>query len=66
VGEWLQTQKAIKIKKHGRKAISIFRYGLDELREIILDISRKMQAFKKMITLLANSLSSSFLCIETG
>src|SRR4030043_959511 len=56
-GEWLQTQKAIKIKKHGRKAISIFRYGLDELRGILLNISRKMRAFKKVITLLTNSLS---------
>lgn len=65
-GEWLQTQKAIKIKKHGRKAISIFRYGLDELREILLHISRKMHAFKKMIALLVNSLSSSSLCIESG
>ena len=44
-GEWLHTQKAIKIKKHGRKAISIFRYGLDKLREILLNISEKKICF---------------------
>jgi len=59
-GEWLHTQKAITIQKHGRKAISIFRYGLDKLREILLNISEKMHGFKKMIILLTNFLSSSF------
>lgn len=63
-GEWLQTQKAIKIKKHGRKAISIFRYGLDKLRKILLNISKRMEAFKKMIALLVNFLSSSSLSVE--
>lgn len=28
---WRNEQKKIKIKKHGRKAISYFRYGLDTL-----------------------------------
>ena len=32
-GEWRNEQKEIKIKKHGRKAISYFRYGLDVLRD---------------------------------
>jgi hypothetical protein len=59
-GEWLHNQKAIMIKKHGRKAISIFRYGLDKLREILLNISEKRYVFKKMIILLTNFLSSSF------
>lgn len=36
-GEWRHEQKAIKIKKHGRKAISYFRYGLDLLRDIALN-----------------------------
>ena len=51
-GEWLHKQKTIPIKKHGRKAKSIFRLGLDHLREILLNISEKMQNFKKMILLL--------------
>jgi hypothetical protein len=36
-GEWRHTQRAIKIKKHGRKAISHFRYGLDLLRDTVLN-----------------------------
>lgn len=36
-GEWRHLQKAIKIKKHGRKAISYFRYGLDLLRDTALN-----------------------------
>ena len=35
-GEWRHEQKPIKIKKHGRLAISYFRYGLDFLRDILL------------------------------
>ena len=34
VGEWLAQQKPIKIKKHGRLAKSIFRYGFDKLRRV--------------------------------
>lgn len=37
VGEWRNEQKAIKIKKHGRKEVSIFRYGLDFLRDVALN-----------------------------
>ncbi|MGA7955274.1 MAG: IS4 family transposase [Gloeobacterales cyanobacterium] len=37
-GEWLAQQKPIKIKKHGRKAKSIFRYGFDYLRRILLNL----------------------------
>jgi hypothetical protein len=36
IGEWLHQLKPISIKKHGRKAKSIFRYGLDHLRNIVL------------------------------
>lgn len=42
-GEWRHIQKAIKIKKHGRKAISYFRYGLDILRDIALNGQVAMQ-----------------------
>ena len=51
-GEWVHQQKPIPIKKHGRKAKSIFRAGLDHLREILLNISEKRQQFKEMILLL--------------
>ena len=36
-GEWKHEQKPIEIKKHGRKAVSYFRYGLDVLRDIVLN-----------------------------
>jgi hypothetical protein len=39
-GEWRHEQKAIKIKKHGRKEISYFRYGLDLLRDVALNAGR--------------------------
>ena len=37
-GEWLAQQQAIPIKKHGRKAKSIFRYGFDHLRRISFNL----------------------------
>jgi hypothetical protein len=43
VGIWQHTVKPIKLKQHGRKAISMFRYGLDYLRRIFFNPD-KMQA----------------------
>ena len=37
-GEWLSQHNPITIKKHGRKAKSIFRVGLDHLRHIFLNL----------------------------
>lgn len=45
MGEWLQEQIPLKIKKHGRRAKSIFRYGLDYLRSILLDLDLKYNEF---------------------
>lgn len=36
-GEWQHKEKPIKVKKHGRKAQSLFRYGLDLLREAFIN-----------------------------
>ena len=44
-GEWLHQQQPIKIKKHGRPAKSIFRYGLDYLRSIVIDLDLKQDEF---------------------
>jgi hypothetical protein len=41
VGEWQHEQKPIAIKKHGRRAKSLFRYGLDTLRNIVLNLAVK-------------------------
>ncbi|MGH9901525.1 MAG: IS4 family transposase [Pyrinomonadaceae bacterium] len=35
VGEWLSAQQPLPIKRHGRKARSLFRHGLDHLRRIL-------------------------------
>jgi len=35
IGEWKNEVKPIKIKKHGRKAMSLFRYGVNTLRRIL-------------------------------
>jgi hypothetical protein len=35
VGEWLSAQQPLTLKKHGRKARSLFRHGLDHLRRIL-------------------------------
>jgi len=39
VGEWKNTQQPIRCLKHGRKAHSLFRYGLDYMRDICLNFS---------------------------
>ena len=38
VGEWLAAQRAIALKKHGRKAKSTFRLGLDFMRKAALNL----------------------------
>jgi len=48
-GEWRNEQKEIKIKKHGRKAISYFRYGLDILRDLVLNGSASMVHIGKTV-----------------
>ena len=44
-GEWLHQLKPLTIKKHGRRAKSIFRYGFDHLRNIVLNLEQKMDDF---------------------
>ena len=46
VGQWLHQQEPLKIKKHGRLAKSIFRYGLDFLRSTLFDVQLKMDDFQ--------------------
>jgi hypothetical protein len=56
-GEWLQAQQPIPIKKHGRKAISIFRYGFDYLREIVLNMAENQPAFRFQVVRLRSYLT---------
>lgn len=39
VGEWVSQQQPILIKKHGRKARSIFRVGFDHLRQVLINLN---------------------------
>jgi hypothetical protein len=52
-GEWLASQQAIRIKKHGRKARSIFRYGLDHLRSILFNIESRMDELCQVLNFLS-------------
>lgn len=53
VGEWLAQHQPLKIKKHGRPARSIFRYGFDYLRKIIANITDNFQEFQYVILFLS-------------
>lgn len=50
-GEALQEEKPSKIKKHGYAEESIFRRGLNHLREIFLDISNNFDKFIQFLDL---------------
>lgn len=39
-GQWLSQHKPITIKKHGRKAKSIFRSGFDYLRRLLINLGQ--------------------------
>jgi len=45
VGDRLHTQRPIRLKTHGRRAISLFRSGLDRLRNIASNLGTKVREF---------------------
>lgn len=55
VGEWLARHEPLKIKKHGRLAMGIFRHGFDHLRRILCNLQSATQevAFRRVIKLLS-------------
>jgi hypothetical protein len=55
VGEWLSAQQPLPIKRHGRKAVSIFRHGLDHLRRILCNqlCEAESVALRRVIKLLS-------------
>ncbi len=58
IGEWRHEEKAIPIKKHGRKAQSWFRYGLDYLRDVLMNSnSRSRNNVSIIMSLLGKSQS---------
>jgi Transposase DDE domain len=52
-GEWLHQGKPLKIKSHGRRAKSIFRYGFDYLRNILVNLNEKMDDFLNVLQFLS-------------
>ena len=53
VGEWVVEHQPIPIKKHGRKARSIFRAGLDHLRQILLNLDTRQAQVVQVLKLLS-------------
>lgn len=52
VGEEKEEENPIRVKSHGRKAMSLFRYGFDELRRIFLHPNGRCALFLKWLKLL--------------
>ncbi len=57
-GEWCASQKPIKIKKHGRKSVSLFRLGLDHLGRILHCISDLYHEFYANLKIILQPLIS--------
>lgn len=54
LGEWLHQQKALPLKKHGRKPKSLFRRGFDYLRRLIVNFTNiDPVAWQNVINLLS-------------
>ncbi len=54
IGEWrCDNERRIKMKKHGRKAQNIFRYGLDLLQDVVSRAGKTIREIMKLINILA-------------
>jgi hypothetical protein len=53
VGEWLHSHTPLKVKKHGRREKSLFRYGLDHLRSVVNDLDIKHRQFLECLQFLS-------------
>lgn len=49
LGIWRNSINAIKLKKHKRKSVSLFRYGLDYLRKLLLSSQKLEESFMEII-----------------
>jgi hypothetical protein len=52
-GEWQSLLKPITIKKHGRRAKSIFRSGLDFLRRVVFNLELNASSFSIVLSFLS-------------
>ena len=53
-GEWQHEITPIKIKKHGRPAVSLFRYGLDYITNAVMKVFYQPSLFKKCLSKINN------------
>ncbi|QDZ40221.1 hypothetical protein FRE64_09835 [Euhalothece natronophila Z-M001] len=51
--EWLHSHTPVKVRKHGRRENSLFRYGLDYLRSVINDVDLKHRHFLEFLQFLS-------------
>ena len=64
VGEWKHQNVApIKRKSHGRRAVSMFRYGLDFIRDTCSKLQRRYRDFKLCLRQLKPPKNGSFALI---
>ena len=54
IGEWIAKTNPLTIKNHGRMEKSLFRYGLDYLQYVLLNINQQTQQVLICIRLLSN------------
>jgi len=52
VGEWLHERQPIKLKTHGRRAHSLFGYGLKHLMSVLFDVHSRLDEFFALLQLL--------------
>jgi hypothetical protein len=50
---WLHQHNPLKLKSHGRKEKSLFRYGFDYIRNIVLNLDHKMTEFLDILQFLS-------------
>lgn len=54
LGEWVQAEKALKLKKHGYKPKSIFRLGFEKLRKAIANFTHfDLKTWQKLLQILS-------------
>ena len=60
VGQKRHEREPLKTKNHGWPERSLFRYGLDLLRSIMLNLNEKKEQFRRCVRLLQSNPSKSF------
>ena len=63
-GEWVAEHPPIQIKKHGRKAKSLFRTGFDLLRQILLNFDSRQAQYVRILRSLSCTQRRSILSIQ--